>query len=159
MKKYVARFLAFAMIITIMSTMVVSVSAAENNDGSGIQPRVSSPFPFTMLVQNASYDISTAGNSQKQFTKANISESYVTTYGKLILSRSDGKYEAGIGYLVGTNVTGSTGLYTSSQSTNTMFNKSAAVSNLVAGRTYFLYAKNVSENPCTMHGTTSADVY
>lgn len=159
MKKYVARFLAFVMIITAMSTMAVSASAAENENGYSMQPRVSSPFPFTMFVSDASHDINTAGNSAKQFTKAGISESNVTTYGKLILTRTDGKYTAGIGYLVGGEVSGATGLYTSNQTTNTMFNRNYAVTNLVAGRTYFLYAENDSLYSCTMHGTVSADVY
>lgn len=147
MKKYAVRFFTLVMIITVMSTMVIPASA------------VSTPFPFAMFVQNASHDINTAGNSAKQFTKANISESNVTTYGKIILSRNDGKYTAGIGYFVGGDVSGATGLYTSNQTTNTMFNRNYAVANLVASRTYFLYAKNDSTYSCTMHGTVSADVY
>lgn len=160
MRKYVVRLLALVMIITVMSTMAVSASAAENDNSSSMQdPRVSSPFPFALFVQNASYEINTSGNSAKQFTKAGISESNVTTYGKLILTRTDGKYTAGIGYLNGANVAGATGLYVSNYTNNVVFSKNYAVSNLVAGRTYFLYAKNDSSSSCTMHGTITADVY
>lgn len=160
MKKYAVRLLALVMTIAVVFTMAVSASAAENSTSYSMQgARVSSPFPFAMFVQNASYEINTSGNSAKQFTISGISETYVTTYGKLILTNSNGKYTAGIGYLSGANVTGSSGLYVSNRSSNAVFSLSYAVSKLVAGRTYFLYAKNDSTVSCTMHGTVSADVY
>lgn len=147
MKKYAVRFLTLVMSITVMVTMATSANA------------VSTPFPFTMIVANASHDINTMNNSAKRFTKANITEDSITAYGKIILNHVEGKYTAGIGYLNGDEISGAPELYVSNRPTNAMFNTSNAVMYLVAGRTYFLYAENDSLYSCTMHGTVSADVF
>ena len=161
MKKYAMRFLTLVLAVVLMSTLAVSASAAgtDRSSYSMQNARVSSPFPFTMFIQNASKDINTMNNSAKSFTKAGITEGNVTTYGKIILSHVEGKYSAGIGYYDGSKVRGFSELYTIDQANNSMFNRGMAVQNLVAGRTYFLFAENTSIYSCTMHGTVSADVY
>ena len=144
-----------------MSTFAVSANAAgaDKNSYSAQNARLSSPFPFTMFIQNASKDINTMNNSAKRFTKSGITEDSVTTYGKIILTHVQGKYSAGIGYYDGSKIRGASDLYATDQSTNAPFNRAMAVQNLVAGRTYFLCAENTSIYSCTMHGTVSADVF
>lgn len=161
MKRYVVYFLSLVMVITMTVTMVMSASAAEfsGSSYSTQDTRVSTPFPFTMIIQSASNDLNTMDNPAKRFTKASISENNITTYGKIILTYVEGRYSAGIGYLNGNLVTGVPDLSVSEQLNNTMFSRSLAVMHLVAGRTYFLYAKNDSISSCTMHGTVSTDVY
>lgn len=159
MKKHVVRFLAFIMSITLISTMAVSASAAENNSGYSAQPRVSRPFPIIMLLQNVAHDLNTAGNPEKRFTKSNITESYIITYGHIIHTVNYGKYAGGIGYLANGVVKGTPWLYTAENETKKGFERACPVANLVASRTYFLYAENDTPDGCTMHGTVSADVY